>query len=192
MSRIILASSSPFRRELLSRLHLEFDSSSPDIDESTMESETASELVRRLAKEKANAVAENLVDVIVIGSDQVAAFDNEIIGKPGNLENAIEQLKMVSGKQVTFHTGLCVIHSNSALIQTEEVKFVVEFRVLSEDKILRYLDKEPAFNCAGSFKSEGLGISLLNRMIGDDPTALIGLPLIRLTQMLEHIGVEVP
>ncbi len=192
MSRIVLASSSPFRRELLSRLHLDFDISSPDIDESRLEGETPSELVLRLAKEKANAVAEKIVDVIVIGSDQVAAIDNEILGKPGNLESAVEQLKKISAKRVTFHTGLCVIHTNSALIQTEEIKFFVEFKALSEEKIRRYLHKEPAFNCAGSFKSEGLGISLTNRMNGDDPTALIGLPLIRLTQMLEHIGVEVP
>lgn len=192
MNRIILASSSPFRRELLTRLHLEFNILSPDIDESTLEDETPSELVQRLAREKANTVAKKLADVIVIGSDQVAAIGNEILGKPGSLENAIEQLKIVSGKRVTFHTGLCVVHSNSALVQTEDVKFVVEFKVLSEEKIQRYLNKEPAFNCAGSFKSEGLGISLINRMVGDDPTALIGLPLIKLTQMLEHIGVEVP
>jgi len=191
MSRIILASSSPYRRELLSRLHLEFDVSSPEIDESRLEGEKPSELVQRLAREKANAVAETLLDAIVIGSDQVAAFGNEILGKPGNLENAVKQLKMISGKRVTFHTGICVIHTKSALIQTEEVKFAAEFKKLSEEKIRRYLNKEPVFNCAGAFKSEGLGISLIHRMTGDDPTALIGLPLIRLTQMLEHIGVEV-
>jgi len=192
LNQIILASSSPFRRELLSRLHLEFESISPDINESRLEAESPSELVQRLAREKAQAIAGTQKNSIVIGSDQVASFDNQILGKPGNLEKAIDQLKMVSGKQVTFHTGLCVIDVKSDLTQTEEVKFFVEFRKLTEEKILRYLEKEPAFNCAGSFKSEGLGVALTNRMYGDDATALIGLPLIRLTQMLEHVGVEVP
>ena len=192
MSRIILASSSPFRRELLSRLHVEFESISPDIDESSQPDESPSDLVQRLAFEKAKIIADLHNDAIIIGSDQVAVCENDIIGKPGNLENAIEQLKMLSGKEVVFHTGLSVLNSSNNSIQTDEIKFFVDFKELSEEKIRRYLEKEPAFNCAGSFKSEGLGIALTNRMYGDDATALIGLPLIRLIQMLENNGISIP
>ncbi|MDH5257045.1 MAG: Maf family nucleotide pyrophosphatase [Gammaproteobacteria bacterium] len=191
MSRIILASSSPFRKELLSRLQLNFDTSSPDVDESALENETPSELVQRLATKKANAVAEKVLDCICIGSDQVAVCDDIILGKPGTLEKAVEQLHFLSGKRVCFHTGLSVISTKNALIQTDEVKFYVEFRELSDSMIRNYLKKEPAFNCAGSFKSESLGIALTKRMLGPDPTSLIGLPLIRLTEMLEKAGVDI-
>jgi len=191
MSRIILASSSPFRKELLGRLQLEFDTYSPDIDESALEGESPSALVQRLATSKANVVAEKLLDCISIGSDQVAVCDDRILGKPGNHENAVKQLKFVSGKRVCFHTGLSVVSTHDALIQTDEVKFFVEFRTLSDDMINNYLKKEPAYNCAGAFKSESLGISLTSRMLGNDPTSLIGLPLIRLTEMLEKAGIKI-
>ncbi|MDH3325949.1 MAG: Maf family nucleotide pyrophosphatase [Gammaproteobacteria bacterium] len=191
MSRIILASSSPFRKELLGRLQLKFDTASPDVDESQLKDESPSELVQRLATIKANVVAEKSLDCICIGSDQVAVCDAEILGKPGNFENAFKQLKFLSGKQVCFHTGLAVIDTKSALIQTDEVKFYVDFRELSDSMINNYLKKEPAFNCAGSFKSESLGIALTSRMQGPDPTSLIGLPLIRLTEMLGKVGVNI-
>lgn len=191
MSRIILASSSPFRKELLHRLQLEFDTTSPDINESPLPEETPSELVQRLATAKANAVAEKLLDCICIGSDQVVACDDKILGKPGSFEKAFEQLKFLSGKRVCFHTGVCVISTSDAHIQTDEVKFYVEFRELTDSMIENYLTKEPAFNCAGAFKSESLGVALTSRMLGTDPTALIGLPLIRLTQMLEEAGVKI-
>jgi len=191
MSRIILASSSPFRKELLSRLRLEFDTSSPEIDESALENEKPSQLVQRLAREKANAVAEKALDCIVIGSDQVAVCDEQILGKPGSFEKAVEQLQFLSGKRICFYTGLSVISTSDAKIQTDVIKFYVEFRELSDSMIENYLTKEPAFNCAGSFKSESLGIALVSRMMGSDPTALVGLPLVRLTEMLETAGVEI-
>ena len=189
--RIVLASSSPFRKELLGRLQVEFDTAVPDINETAHEGETPSQLVKRLALEKANAIAEKLLDVIVIGSDQVAACNNQILGKPGNYETAVEQLKSISGQKVVFHTGIAVIDTQSAKIQTDEVKTLVEFKNLDDATIENYLNKEPAFNCAGSFKSESLGIALTTRIVEDDPTALIGLPLIRLTQMLDEIDFKV-
>ncbi len=191
MSRIILASSSPFRKELLGRLQLDFDTASPNIDESQLKNETPSKLVQRLARTKASVVAEKTLDSIIIGSDQVAVCDDQILGKPSTLEKAVEQLTFLSGKRVCFHTGLCVISTHDAKIQTDEIKFYVGFRDLTESMIRNYLSKEPAFNCAGSFKSEGLGAALMSRMQGSDPTALIGLPLIRLTEMLEEAGVEI-
>jgi len=193
MTRIILASSSPFRKALLHRLQLEFDTANPDVDESSHNNESPSQLVTRLAKLKASAIGKTLnnTDALIIGSDQVAVCDNKILGKPGNLKNATQQLKAISGKTVTFHTGLCLLNTISKEYQCDEIKFFVEFRILSDVMIANYLKKEPAFNCAGSFKSEALGIALTRRMFGDDATALIGLPLIRLTQMLEHEKVNV-
>jgi len=190
-SRIILASSSVYRKELLSRLQINFETAIPDINESQFESESPSQLVQRLSKEKAQAISSLYPDAIIIGSDQVAAFDNKILGKPGNFENAVTQLKMISGKSIIFHTGLTVIDGSSNKTQTDEVKIKVEFKSLSDETIHNYLKKEPAFNCAGSFKSEGLGIALTNKISEDDPTALIGLPLIRLTQMLENINFNI-
>ena len=177
MSRIILASSSTYRKSLLERLQLKFDIAIPDVDESAKPNEKPEELVTRLAISKVSAVSIDLLNAVIIGSDQVAVCDNQILGKPGNKENAIDQLKFISGKQVTFHTGLCVLNTSNEQLQSDVVNC--------------YLKKEPAFNCAGSFKSEGLGIGLTNRIFGDDPTALIGLPLIRLIQMLENTGIKV-
>lgn len=191
MQKIVLASSSSFRKELLQRLQIDFETTSPDIDETAHLNEPSSELVMRLSTSKAYAVAIQYPDAIIIGSDQVAVCDEEILGKPGNLETAAEQLKSVSGKLVTFYTGLCVLDASSKEFQRDYVKFFVEFRELTDDMIANYLEKEPAFNCAGSFKSEGLGVALTLRMSGKDPTALVGLPLIRLTQMLEKYGVKI-
>lgn len=190
-TRIILASSSVYRQELLRRLQIDFETVVPDIDESVKAGEKPSALVQRLAQEKAAVIANNVSNAIVIGSDQVAAFDDTILGKPGNFETAVEQLKMISGKTVIFHTGLAVIDTNTSTTQIDDIQTRVEFKTLSEETIKSYLEKEPAFNCAGSFKSESLGIALTKKISEDDPTALIGLPLIRLVQMLEKIGYPV-
>jgi len=191
MRRIILASSSPFRKELLQRLQLEFETTSPNVDETVQTKETPSDLVIRLAESKANAVATEYPNAIIIGSDQVAVCEEQILGKPGNLENATKQLEYLSGKLVTFYTGLCVLDASSKELQCDYVKFFVEFRQLTNEMIANYLAKEPAFNCAGSFKSEALGVALTLRMSGEDPTALMGLPLIQLTQMLDKAGVKI-
>ena len=191
MSEIILASSSPFRKALLERLQLTFKCISPNIDESTVPHESPDQLVTRLSLAKANEIAATEKNAIIIGSDQVAVCENKVIGKPGNLEKAKEQLRFLSGKTVTFHTGLCVLNSQTNESQSDVIKFFVEFRALSETMICNYLRKEPAFNCAGSFKSEALGAALTNRMYGDDATALVGLPLITLVKMLEKTGVDI-
>jgi len=191
MSRIILASSSPYRKSLLERLQLKFDTATPDVDETAEPNESPDQLVTRLATLKVSAVAAGLLNAVIIGSDQVAVCDKQILGKPGTKEKAIEQLNFISGKRVTFHTGLCVLNTGNEQLQCDEIKFYVEFRDLSHKMIANYLEKEPALNCAGSFKSEGLGISLTSQMSGNDPTALVGLPLIRLTQMLENAGIKI-
>lgn len=188
---LILASSSPFRREVLSRLGVEFGSVSPDIDESRRDNESPGELVRRLAEEKALAVASTHPRSLIIGSDQVATLGNTVLGKPGSHEKAIEQLKMSSGKRVTFLTGLCLLNSETGRRQVCCEAFHVEFRDLTEDEIEGYLNKEQPYNCAGSFKSEGLGVCLFRRMQGDDPASLIGLPLIQLVSMLREEGLDV-
>ena len=188
---IILASSSPYRREILSRLGIEFGSVSPDIDESRRNGESPGELVRRLAEEKANAVSTTHPKALIIGSDQVATLGNQVLGKPGNHEQAVEQLKLASGKRVTFLTGLCLLNSESGRRQVSCEAFHVEFRNLTEEEIEQYLKKEQPYNCAGSFKSEGLGICLFKRLQGDDPASLIGLPLIQLVDMLRNEGLDV-
>jgi len=191
MARIILASSSPYRKELLKRLIPRFDSAAPGIDESPKPNENPQELVKRLAIEKTDRVAKKLLNVIIIGSDQVAVCDQKMLGKPGSIEKAKNQLQFVSGKTVTFFTGLCVMNTENQKLMSDVIQFDVEFRKLQDQQIESYLEKEPALNCVGSFKSEGLGIALTNRMTGDDPTALIGLPLIRLSQMLEALDAPV-
>ena len=188
---LILASSSPYRRELLDRLGLDYSTVSPDIDESALPGETPAVLVERLAEQKARAVGESHPGLI-IGSDQVATVDDEILGKPGNHERAVAQLTRLSGRQVTFHTGLCLLDTVHHEAQVDVVPFTVQFRSLDAGQIERYLRTEQPYNCAGSFKSEGLGITLFEKMSGDDPTALIGLPLIRLTGMLGNAGVDLP
>jgi len=188
---LILASSSPYRRELLDRLGLDYSTVSPDIDESALPGETPAALVERLAEQKARAVGESHPGLI-IGSDQVATVDDEILGKPGNHERAVAQLARLSGRQVTFHTGLCLLDTVHHEAQVDVVPFTVQFRSLSAGQIERYLRTEQPYNCAGSFKSEGLGITLFEKMLGEDPTALIGLPLIRLTTMLENAQIQLP
>lgn len=189
---LILGSTSPFRRELLGKIGLNFETDSPDVDEAQHLNESPSELVIRLAEAKARAVAERHPDALIIGSDQVACIDNEILGKPGNRINAIKQLSIAAGKVVTFYTGLCLYNARSQQANSICELFKVHFRDLSQEQIERYVDAETPYNCAGSFKSEGLGISLFNRLEGDDPNALIGLPLIRLISMLDKEGVAIP
>jgi MAF protein len=190
--KLILGSTSPFRKELLQKLGLSFAVDSPDIDETMLTGEQPGEFVQRLALEKAQAVAARHENALIIGSDQVACIGSNILGKPGTRDRAIEQLTEASGKHVSFYTGLCLLNSASKESQVVCEPFHVHFRKLSREQIERYLDAEEPYNCAGSFKSEGLGISLFERLEGDDPNALIGLPLIRLIAMLEQEGVSVP
>ena len=193
MPALLLASSSPYRRELLERLQLPFTWQSPSIDETRLEDESGIDLVKRLAEEKARALADRHPDHLIIGSDQVAVLGNgEILGKPHDLPRAQQQLRAASGSSVTFLTGLALLNSNTGKCQVDCVPFTVHFRPLSDERILRYLQREQPFDCAGSFKSEGLGISLLRSTEGEDATSLIGLPLIRLVDMLLNEGVEIP
>jgi len=189
--RLILASSSPFRAALLRRLQLNFDVVSPDIDETPLNGESPENLVTRLSHLKTVEAAKSARDALIIGSDQVALLDGQILGKPGNHQRAVAQLQAASGKRVTFLTGLSLLDSRDESHQTLMVPFEVEFRQLNRDMIEAYLQREQPYHCAGSFKSEGLGIALFERLDGDDPTALIGLPLLQLTRMLEKAGIAV-
>ena len=189
--QLILASTSPFRKNVLEKLGLPFDCHAPEVDEAPQPHETPAQLVERLSIAKAQAVAAHLQQGLVIGSDQVAVIDDEILGKPGNHENAVGQLERASGKTVTFLTGLALVNAESGAIQAEVVPFKVVFRQLTQPQIVNYLNAEQPYNCAGSFKSEGLGIALFDRLEGDDPNTLIGLPLIRLIRMLEKEGMTV-
>jgi len=188
---LVLASSSPFRRELLSRLGVEFSSVAPEIDETPLPEETPEALVLRLAERKALAVGETHPNALIIGSDQVATLDERILGKPGNHTRALEQLQQASGRRVTFYTGLCLYNSAGGSRQRCCETFHVHFRELDTGEIENYLRKETPYNCAGSFKSEGLGICLFQGMEGRDPTSLIGLPLIQLVNMLRNEGLDV-
>jgi MAF protein len=188
---LILASSSPFRRELLSRLGVEFSTISPCVDETRHPHESAQELVVRLAQDKAKAVAANHSNALIIGSDQVATVAEKVMGKPGSHEQATLQLKQASGRHVTFYTGLALYNSKRDQMQSCCEPFDVYFRNLTDEEIVNYLRKEQPYHCAGSFKSEGLGICLFQRLQGDDPNTLIGLPLIRLIEMLRHEGVDI-
>ena len=188
---LVLASTSPFRKELLQRLGIPFETAAPDVDESPLADETPAALVRRLSEAKARAIGK-LRQGLIIGSDQVATTGNDILGKPGTHPRTIEQLQYLSGRLVTFHTGLCLLNSATNEAQVEVIPFKVQFRQLDEGQIERYLQADQPYNCAGSFKSEGLGITLFERMDGDDPSALVGLPLIRLTSMLAAAGVVLP
>jgi septum formation protein len=188
---LILASTSPFRRQVLERLGIAFTTAAPGVDESARPGEPPRELVTRLALAKARSVGATLQG-LVIGSDQVATTGGDILGKPGNHERARAQLAYLSGRRVTFHTGLCLLNSMNDTEQVDEIPYHVVFRRLGADQIERYLRADQPYHCAGSFKSEGLGITLFERMEGDDPTALIGLPLIRLTGMLANAGVALP
>ncbi|MDF2180486.1 Maf family nucleotide pyrophosphatase [Neptuniibacter sp. CAU 1671] len=191
MTEIILASSSPFRRMILDKLNLPYSCVSPDIDESALPCESPAELVARLAAAKAAKVAESHKDALIIGSDQVAVLGSEILGKPGTHERAVEQLQKLSGQTVTFLTGLSLLNSKTGRYHTEVVPFKVIFRSLTDVMIENYLRAEKPYNCAGSFKSEALGIVLFEKLEGEDPNTLIGLPLIRLVRMLEQECVAV-
>ena len=192
MLPLLLASSSVYRRELLSRLRLTFSCSSPDIDESHRPGEAAHELVKRLSLEKAQALATSHPAHLIIGSDQVAVLNEQIIGKPHTFEKARDQLLNASGASVTFLTGLTLLNSQTGHYQTDCIPFTVHMRTLSPEQIERYLHAEEPYDCAGSFKAEGLGVSLFQRTEGDDATSLVGLPLIRLVDMLHKEGVCVP
>ncbi len=183
--KLILASTSPFRKTILEKLGVAFATVSPDIDETALSNETPQQLVERLSIAKAKAVADKVKDALVIGSDQVSVINNEIIGKPHTYENAVKQLKNASGKTVTFYTGLCLYNSTTQQYQSEVVPFNVMFRDFNDQLIENYLRKEEPYNCAGSFKSEALGIVLFEKLEGEDPNTLMGLPLIRLIKMLE-------
>jgi septum formation protein len=188
---IILASSSAFRKALFERLNLPFECHSPEIDESRQTGECAEAYVCRLAEQKALAVSIKYPGAVIIGSDQCALLDGQILGKPGNHENALKQLKAAQGKSVIFHTGLCVMQASTGFSETDDIQFQVKFRHLNDQQLSHYLDVEQPYQCAGSFKSEGYGAVLFDNMQGDDPTALIGLPLIRLVNMLENVGISV-
>lgn len=192
MPRLVLASTSPYRRELLSRLQIPFETAAPDVDEAPMEGETPAETAERLAEAKARAVAPHFPGSLIIGSDQVAHMGERRFGKPGTHANAVEQLRTMSGQCVVFHTGLCLLNAASGRVHLRGIPTEVRFRELSDTDIVRYLDREDALNCAGSARSEGLGISLLEYLRGDDPNALIGLPLIALCDMLRAEGIALP
>jgi septum formation protein len=189
---LILASTSPYRRQLLERLRLPFSTVSPHTDETSLPHETPHALVLRLSELKARAVAAKHPHALIIGSDQTAVLNEEMLGKSGNRQNAITQLQKCSGSSVIFHTGLCLLNAANGRMQLDDIVFEVKFRALTLPQIERYIDSEKPFDCAGSFKAESLGISLFEYMRGDDPTSLIGLPLIRLTQMLNTAGIQLP
>ena len=189
--KIILASGSPYRKQLLERLQLAFECRSPDLDESVLDGETADDYVRRLARAKARAIAEGEPAAVVIGSDQCAVLDSRILGKPGSHENALRQLRDAQGKSVIFHTAVCVMRLEDDFCELASVPFEVEFRRLADSQLEHYLRVEQPYQCAGSFKAEGYGSCLFRRLSGDDPSALIGLPLLTLTTMLENAGIEV-
>jgi septum formation protein len=191
MGALVLASSSPYRSALLTRLGVPFEITSPDVDEIPAPGERAGNLVQRLARLKAEAGAAGRSDGLIIGCDQCAVRDEVIIGKPGSAEAAFCQLEQSSGKTLVFHTALCLLDADTGTYEVDEVRVTAKFRSLSKSQITAYLRKERPYNCAGSFMSEGLGIALIERLECEDPTALIGLPLIRLVSMLAKAGVPV-
>lgn len=192
LPELILASTSTYRRELLSRLALDFRCETPDCDETPLPNETPIELAQRLAHAKALSVAEKFPEAWVIGSDQVAAVGTRVLHKPLTHERAALQLAQISGQEVWFYTGMCLLHHARSEIWLDVVPYTVFMRTLQPHEIDAYLALEQPFDCAGSFKSEGLGVSLFARMAGDDPTALVGLPLIRLCLWLREAGFTIP
>ena len=183
--KLVLASTSPYRAALLSRLHVPFETIAPKVDESPLPAETPQQTALRLAIAKARAVVNSHPDALIIGSDQVADLDGRSIGKPGDRANAVAQLKMIRGKRVIFHTALCLLNAATGQVHSRVVPTTVTLRNYGDEEIEAYLDKEPAFDCAGSAKSEALGIALMASLEGNDPNALIGLPLIALVEMLQ-------
>lgn len=190
MSQIVLASTSPYRKSLLAKLGLPFQCANPDIDETPRPQESALALVERLAREKAQALATCYPSHLIIGGDQVCVLNGVITGKPLIPENAAQQLRQASGNCVTFYTGLALLNSTSGVLQSLVEPFDVHFRALSEAEIAAYLAREQPWLCAGSFKSEGLGITLFDKLSGRDPNTLVGLPLIALCDMLRGEGVN--
>lgn len=191
MQMLILASSSPYRRELLQRLGLPFGVVAPEIDETPLPGEAPRKTALRLAQAKARKVAETYPEALIIGCDQVATLDDTQLGKPLTHDNAVRQLRLMRGRKVLFHSALCLHNAATGSTQAEDVVYEVRFRDLSDAQIENYLVREQPYHCAGSAKSEGLGIALIEWMRGDDPNALIGLPLIALVGMLQREGVSV-
>ena len=189
---LVLGSTSRYRRELLQRLRLPFEVLAPDVDETPLPGEAPAALAQRLALAKARAVAAQRPDAIVIGSDQVADLNGEPLGKPGNHERAVAQLRRMSGQTVRFQTALAVVCLETGFEAGELAVVEVVFRTLDDATIERYLRAEQPYDCAGSAKSEGLGIALLDRIVNDDPTALIGLPLIHTARLLRQAGLQLP
>ena len=188
--RLVLASSSRYRRELLSRLTLPFEVATPDVDETPLPDESPSQTALRLAEVKARAVAGRFPDSLIIGSDQVLMLDSEQLGKPGNFDNAFAQLKKMQGRAMVFHTALCLFNSRTGNAQLRDIPTVIHIHPLTDTQIEGYLNKEAPYDCAGSARSEGLGIALISRYDTPDPNALVGLPLIALTEMLRNEGVD--
>mgnify|MGYP000421396527 CR=1 FL=1 len=188
--KLILASTSPFRKALLDRLGLDYDTDSPDIDETPEANESIEAMVVRLAEGKARAVADKHPNALIIGSDQSAVLDGQVLSKPGGYEKAFEQLKNASGKRIVFQTGLCLLNTSTNQQQSACVPYTVVFKELTDEMIDHYLKKEEPYNCAGSFKSEALGIALFEKFEGEDPNALVGLPLIKLVEMLNNQGMR--
>ena len=191
-SRIVLASSSAYRKALLARIGLDCRVISPDIDENALQNEMPAATALRLAESKARRIAECEPAALIIGSDQVAVLDNELIGKPGSHAAAARQLEAMSGKTVVFHTALCLLNAATGAVQRANVPTTARFRVLNSAQIERYLHQDQPYDCAGSAKIEALGIALVERVDSSDPTALIGLPLIALVNMLQQEGITIP
>ena len=191
MKKIILASSSKHRKKLLNQLKIKFSTISPDIDESRKRNESVDEYVKRLSIEKARKVADENKNAIVIGSDEVAVVDKKILGKPLKKVNAVKQLKMISNKSVIFKTGLCVIDTQTNKQYSSVTNYKIKVKKLTNNEILSYIDKEDILNCAGSIKLEGLAIAIVEKAYGNDPTSVIGLPLIKLRVYLSKMGIDI-
>jgi septum formation protein len=189
--RLILASTSPYRRELLARLGVPFEVAAPDVDETPLAGESPDETAQRLSLSKARAVAERFPDALIIGSDQVALLEGVQLGKPGTHENAVEQLRAMRGKALEFHTALTLLNARTGAAQTANVPVRLVMRDYSDAQIEAYLHKDQPYNCCGSARSESLGIALIARYETEDPNALVGLPLIKLTEMLASEGLDV-
>lgn len=192
MQNIVLASSSKYRRQILDKLPLTFTCCASAVDESPLPDEAPDEQALRLAIAKAQSVAQTHPRHWIIGSDQIAACDGMLLSKPGNRDRALQQLKLQSGKKVTFYTGICVLNSGSGALKTDLDICHVYFKDLNEAQLNRYLDREQPYDCAGSFKAEGYGIALFRKIEGEDPNALIGLPLIKLIDLLTQFGMVIP
>lgn len=191
-ARLVLASTSQYRRQLLERFGIRFTVAAPDVDESPLPAELPIDLVNRLAREKAEVIARRHPGSVVIGSDQLALYGRDVVGKPGNIERCMEQLRRFSGQRLTFHTAVHVIQSDTGANESHLDLTTVQFRKLGDEEIERYVARERPVSCAGGFKAEGLGISLFERIESQDPTALIGLPLIWVASALRRAGLLVP